>query len=137
MSETKVDIKSYGDVVAARQAGRELAQALGFGAADQTRLATAISELTTNVIRYAGEGVCTVVDESNERWRRISVLVEDNGPGISDVDEAMTQGFSTGKSLGAGLPGTRRLVDEFTIESEPGRTRVAIAMIRPRRQGAS
>jgi len=107
-----------------------MVRSLGFGSADQTRVATAISELTRNVIQYAGEGVCIITDESNDSMNRIRVVVEDNGPGIADIDKAMMDGFSTGKSLGAGLPGTRRLAHEFEIESKPGHTKVSIVMKR-------
>jgi serine/threonine-protein kinase RsbT len=114
----------------AQQTSRRLSQELGFGLADQTRLATAISELVTNALRYANEGVCTITDQSSGRMRRIQVVVEDHGPGICDIEQAMTDGFSTGNTLGAGLPGSKRLVHEFDIESEPGYTRVTIAMVR-------
>ena len=128
MPETVIELKADSDIVVARQAGRELAQEMGFGSADQTRLATAISELARNVIQYAGEGVCWIADESNQHLTRIRVVVEDAGPGIPDLEQAMTQGFSSGGGLGAGLPGARRLVQEFDIESQPGRTRVIIAI---------
>jgi serine/threonine-protein kinase RsbT len=130
MSKTSIQINVDGDIVVARSAGRELAREMGFGSADQTRLATAISELTRNVIQYAGSGVCTVIDESANETAGIRVTVEDHGPGIPDVERAMADGFSTGGGLGAGLPGTRRLVHEFSIESEPGHTKVTIAMAR-------
>ena len=130
MSETNVEINVESDIVVARSAGRELAREIGFGSADQTRLATAISELTRNVIQYAGSGVCTVIDESANETAGIRVTVEDHGPGIPDVEQAMADGFSTGGGLGAGLPGTRRLVHEFHVESEPGHTKVTIAMVR-------
>ena len=128
----RVEITTESDIVAARQAGREMARALGFGSADQTRLATAISELVRNVVRYAGEGVCLISDESDDRESKIKVVVEDHGPGIPDIDAAMTDGFSTGGGLGAGLPGAKRLVQEFDIESEPSLTRVNLVMKRRR-----
>lgn len=131
MNETKIEIKVHSDIVSARQAGRRMAVELGFGSADQTRLATAISELTSNAIRYAGGGVCIVTDQSNQGTKRAQVVVEDHGPGIPDIEQAMMDGFSTGGSLGVGLPGSRRLVHEFDVESEPGHTKVTIAMIRP------
>jgi len=132
MNEQRIALKGQIDVVAARQAGREMARRLGFGSADQTRLATAISELTRNALQYAGEGTCLVSDESDARRARVKVVVEDHGPGIPDIDRAMEYGFSTGGGLGAGLPGTKRLVHEFEIESQPGRTRVTIGMSRVR-----
>ena len=132
MNESRIEIKVESDIVAARQAGREMARQLGFGSADQTRLATAISELTRNVIRYAGVGVCIITDESNYNEIKIRAVVEDHGPGIPDVEQAMTDGFSTSGGLGAGLPGARRLVHEFEIESQPGYTRVTVVMKRRR-----
>ena len=125
-------IKSDEDVVVARATGREFARDFGFNVAEQTRLATAISELTLNVVRYAGEGELVIADESDEDRARIRVAVEDRGPGIADIEQAMADGFSTGGGLGGGLPGTKRLVHEFEIESVPGQTRVTIAMVRPR-----
>jgi len=130
MNEVMVALKEEFDIVTARGAGREMARQLGFGSADQTRLATAISELARNVIQYAGEGVCLVTDESDQNASKIRVVVEDHGPGIPDIEQAMTDGFSTGGGLGAGLPGARRLVHEFEIESQPGHTRVTIGMSR-------
>jgi len=125
-------IRSTLDIVTARHAARELCERLGFGKADQTRLATAVSELARNVIQYAGEGTCLIEDISDERHRRIRVLIEDQGPGIPNLDLALTDGYSTSGGLGAGLPGTRRLTDEFQIESMPGSTRVTIALVKPR-----
>jgi len=132
MTAKRVDIKDSRDVVTARQIGRQMALETGFGSADQTRLATAISELTRNVIQYAGTGLCTIADKSNESIIKIMAAVEDTGPGIPDIDQALEQGYSTGGGLGAGLPGTRRLVQEFDIDSAPGYTIVTIAMIRQR-----
>ena len=132
MTETTVEIATERDVVAARHAGREMARQLGMGSADQTRLATAISELARNVVQYAGTGVCTVTDASDEATIKIRVVIEDRGPGIPDIERAMADGFSTSGGLGAGLAGTRRLVQEFSVESQPGHTKVAIAMERRR-----
>jgi len=132
LPEMVIELKTKGDIVAARQAGREMARELGFGSADQTRLATAISELVRNVIQDAGGGVCLVTGECKQHETRIQVVVEDAGPGIPDVEEAMAHGFSSGEGLGAGLPGARRLVQEFDIESQPGHTKVSIAIARPR-----
>ena len=132
MGELRVEIRDEGDVVAARHAGREMAYELGFGLADQTRLATAISELARNVVQYAGVGACVIADGSDEAMMRISVTVEDTGPGIVDVEKAMQDGFSTSRGLGAGLPGTKRLVQDFDIKSGPGRTKVSIVVARRR-----
>jgi serine/threonine-protein kinase RsbT len=119
------------DIVRARQSGRNVARDLGFGMADQTRLATAISEISRNAIHYGGGGQCEIVASQQDRAREITVTIADQGPGIPDLDRAMTPGFSTGNSLGMGLPGTKRLMDSLGIESRPGLTRVVMAMRRP------
>ncbi len=128
-SETVI-LETSGDIVAARRVCREMARCLGFGSADQTRLATAVSEIARNAVQYAGEGVCIVRDESDDEAVVISVVVEDNGPGIDDIDTALQPGFSTGDGLGAGLPGARRLVHRFAVESRPGHTAVTMKMVR-------
>lgn len=128
MEAKKIEILTEQDIIAARSAGRDMARDLGFGSADQTRLATAISELTRNIIQYAGKGTCTLSDISNERAITILVVAEDSGPGIEDIEQAMEFGFSTSKGLGAGLPGTKRLVSKFEIGSEPGHTVVTIKL---------
>ena len=120
------------DIVRARQRGREAARTLGFGMADQTRLATAISEITRNAIHYGGGGECEIRVSRGERAREITVTICDQGPGIPNLERAMTPGFTTGNSLGMGLPGARQLVDSLAIESRPGRTQVVMVM---RRQG--
>ena len=130
MAEKMIEIRTERDIITARSAGREMARDLDFGSADQTRLATAISELTRNIIQYAGEGTCTLSDISNERTFAIRVVAEDSGPGIADIEKALEFGFSTRKGLGAGLPGTKRLVSNFEIESEPGHTMVTIELTR-------
>ena len=118
--EVSVPIERELDIVSARQVGRELAAALGFSSTDQTLLATAISEVARNIVNYAGRGTVVVssVDEAGRRG--IVVIASDHGPGISDIDHAMRDGFSTGNSLGVGLPGARRLVDDFHLASAPG-----------------
>lgn len=129
----EVEINKGIDVVLARRAGRNMAKELGLGSADQTRLATAISELTRNVIQYGGAGRCLIQDRSNLHFTEVDVLVTDSGPGIPDLEKAMTDGFSTGGGLGAGLPGTRRLVHFFDITSQPGDTRIRISIRRHRK----
>lgn len=118
------------DVVRARQAGRDAARTLGFGLADQTRMATAISEITRNALHYGGGGLCEILGHGDGRQREITVAVTDEGPGIPNIDKAMMPGFSTGNSLGMGLPGARKLVDSMEIESRPGLTRVVMVMRR-------
>lgn len=117
--EVHVPISADADIVAARQAARELAVRAGFEGADLTMLATAVSEVTRNIVRFASNGEVTI--ELLERPRSgIRVTARDTGPGIPDVALALTDGYSTYSGLGLGLPGARRLMDEFTIVSEPG-----------------
>lgn len=108
------------DVVCARQQGRAMAAKLGFGRPDQAMIATAISELARNIVRYARRGEIEISEVSKGRRSGLQVIARDKGPGIIDIDAAMMDGFSTGNSLGLGLPGTKRIVDEFDIQSEPG-----------------
>jgi serine/threonine-protein kinase RsbT len=122
MSEqAQIPIRSDADVVTARQRGRAFATQLGFSSSDQTLIATAISELTRNILDYAlqGEVLLATIEESGRPG--ILVVARDEGPGIPDVAQAMQDGFSTGKGLGLGLPGTKRLMDEFEIVSAVGR----------------
>ncbi len=111
-------------IVAARQQARETAKELGFGLVDQSRIATAVSELTRNVVRYATDGQGDVLIrelEPSAKGVGIEVVVRDDGPGIANIEQAQREGFSTGTGLGMGLPGTRRLMDEMVIDSAPGR----------------
>jgi serine/threonine-protein kinase RsbT len=120
-TETRVPILRDVDVVTARQSGRALGASLGFGAADLTLIATAISELARNIVDYAGRGEI-VLAIAEERGRRVLVVVaRDDGPGIPDVGLALQDGWSSGRGLGLGLPGARRMVDEFEIDTAPGR----------------
>ncbi len=121
-----IEIASEEGIIVARQKVRELAVNMGFSAVDQTRIATAVSELARNIYQFAGKGMVTIFSLHGER-KGIQIVCEDHGPGIADIDLAMTDGYSTVKSLGLGLPGARRLMDEFQIESEPGKgTRVTV-----------
>lgn len=111
-------------IVAARQQAREAAKDLGFGLVDQSRIATAVSELARNVVRYAtgshGDVLIRALAPS-EKGIGIEMIVRDEGPGMANVEQALRDGFTTGNGLGMGLPGTRRLMDEMTIDSTPGR----------------
>lgn len=121
-----IEIVSEEGVITARQKVRELAINMGFSTVDQTRIATAVSELARNVKQFAGNGRVTIFSLQGDR-KGIQIVCEDDGPGIADIELAMTDGYSTVRSLGLGLPGTRRLMDEFQLESEPGKgTRVTI-----------
>jgi serine/threonine-protein kinase RsbT len=125
-----ITIESDADVVAARQRAREMAGALELTSTDQTLLATAISEVARNIRAYAvrGEVVLGVVRDDNGR-RGIRVIARDDGPGIADVELAMQDGYTSGGGLGLGLPGARRLVDDFEIETSPGQgTKVTLVM---------
>lgn len=112
-----VPIQDELDIVRARQEGRQLAKETGFGPVDLARVATAISELARNIYNYARPGTIELRQVQRGQRRGIEVIAQDNGPGIPDVEEAMRDGFTTSGGLGAGLPGTRRLVDEFEIVS--------------------
>ena len=118
--ETCLRVERDADVVAARQKGRELAALAGITGSDLTVVATAISEIARNIIVYAKRGQIVLRIAQNGHRRGVVVIATDEGPGIADIDLAMRDGFSTGKSLGLGLPGARRLMDEFEIVSEPG-----------------
>lgn len=121
MNEVRVAIEREADIVAARQAGRQLAAQLGFTTTDQTLIATAISEVARNIVVYAvhGEIVLSRADEGG----RIGIQVQaiDTGPGIDNKELALRDGYSTKNSLGLGLPGARRLMDDFDLQSEIGR----------------
>ncbi len=115
--ETRVRINSDQDIVVARQKGRSLAIALGFSSGDATLVATAISELARNIVSYAKTGDIVLKIIHGSANSGIQVVARDNGPGIPDVQQALRDGFSTSGSLGLGLPGVMRLVDEFHIAS--------------------
>lgn len=122
-----VPIRDELDIVRARQEGRQMAKNMGFGAVDLARIATAISELARNIYTYAQAGEIQLEEVEKGNRRGIQVMAVDQGPGIPNVEEAMRDGFTTSNGLGAGLPGTRRLVDEFEIESHVRQgTRVTI-----------
>jgi len=115
-----VKIQNSADIVAARQQGRALASQAGFSHSNLTIIATAISEVARNIVEYAKEGqvVITLVTDASKRG--VEIVASDEGPGIPDVTTVMRDGFSTGKGLGIGLPGARRLMDEFAIASSVG-----------------
>ena len=113
-------LTSEQDIVLARQAIRRAAQQIGFGVVDQTKIVTAASELTRNALLYGGGGTLEwdVVAENGRQGLRLTVV--DRGPGIEDLALAMKDGYTTGTGLGMGLPGAKRLVNEFKISSKPG-----------------
>ena len=117
---TRVAINSDRAIVEARQHGRALALKLGFSPGGATLLATAISELARNILQYAGHGEIVLQLMERPGDQGLMVLARDQGPGIADVDMAMEDGYSTSGRLGLGLPGVRRLMDEFEIASGVG-----------------
>lgn len=121
LNERRVPVASAADIVTARQEGRALASELGFSSSDLTVIATAISEVARNILEYAkrGEIVLSLIHRGSRLG--ISVIASDKGPGIPDVARALQDGYSTARGLGIGLPGTRRLMDEFEIDSQVGK----------------
>lgn len=118
--EVRVTMQADGDIVVARQQGRVVAQRTGLDGVDLTIVATVISELARNILRYAGRGHIDVTAVARGRRTGVMVVASDRGPGIADLDIALLDGYSSSGSLGLGLPGVRRLVDEFEITSIPG-----------------
>ena len=113
-----IAIQSDLDILIARRRGRELAQQLGMSATEQTVVATVISELTRNILLYARAGTLSLGTERFNGRRGLVIVAEDRGPGIPDIEQALQVGFSTSRSLGLGLPGVKRLMDEFEIVSK-------------------
>jgi serine/threonine-protein kinase RsbT len=116
-----VDVNNSDDIVIARQAGHELARQLGFSLTDVTMIATAISEIARNITSYAGRGEVRVGVQYRDGRQALVVRAEDDGPGIVDIERALEDGYSTGRGLGLGLPGARRLMDRLVVESAPGK----------------
>jgi serine/threonine-protein kinase RsbT len=112
----QLPIETEEDVIMAATLGKSIARDMGFSLVDQTKIAVSISELTRNVINYANRGKIRIHDKQTF----LEITVEDSGPGIPDVVEAMKDGVTTGKGLGLGLSGTKRLMDEFNLETEIG-----------------
>lgn len=121
--ETKkicVPVSSDSDLVAARREGRVLAEQLGLSSSEATLVATAISELARNIVSYAGRGEIHISLVNNAARNGITVIARDEGPGIADIELAVREGYSTSGGLGLGLPGVRRIMDEFEIASSLG-----------------
>lgn len=116
-----VNIHKEWDIVGARQLGREMAKEIGFSTVDQARIATAISELARNIYLYADQGKISYEIIYNNSRTGLCLIAEDEGPGISDISQVMEDGFTTSGGLGAGLPGVKRLMDEFEAYSEIGK----------------
>jgi serine/threonine-protein kinase RsbT len=109
------------DVIPFRNRLKEHAVKIGMGLVNQTKIITAASELARNMLKYANGGKVTIEVLNKGRENGIRLIFEDKGPGIADIALAMKDGYSTGRSLGLGLPGTKRLVSEFSIQSEVGK----------------
>jgi len=117
---TETAIATHNDIVVARRIGRDMAAASGFRAVDCAQIATAISELARNICLYAGSGRVSLRLVEDGGRRGIEVVAEDGGPGIKDIPLAMRDGYSTSNGLGLGLPGTKRLMDDFELQSTVG-----------------
>jgi serine/threonine-protein kinase RsbT len=118
LQDILVAIRSDVDIVSARQQGRSLAAAIGFSATDATLIATAISELARNIVIYAGQGEVKLQSVETSQKKGIMISARDRGPGIRSIEEVLRDGYSTSGGLGLGLPGVKRLMDEFALESE-------------------
>jgi serine/threonine-protein kinase RsbT len=136
-NESSIKIVSEWDIVAARQLGRNLAKELGFGTVDQARITTAISELARNIYLYAGKGEIRFELVNKFDKKGLKIIAVDHGPGIQDIRRAMEDGFSTSGGLGAGLPGVKRLMDDFDLITslEEGTTIWVVKWLRERRFG--
>ena len=121
LKDETAPIRSSDDIVKVRRIVREWAVSLGFSLVDQTKVVTAASELARNVIDYGGGGDFRIESLNNDARRGLRLTFSDEGPGIVDMEQAMTDGFTTGGGLGLGLGGAKRLVNEFLIDSKPGR----------------
>jgi len=119
--EMRISIRSEYDIVTARQRVRELCIALNFSSGEQTLVATCVSELARNIVEYAGSGDMIMALVRNKERQGIAIIAEDDGPGIPDIELAMKDGYSTSKGLGLGLPGCKRIMDEFEIVSKKGK----------------
>ena len=121
LKDETASIRSSDDIVRVRRIVREWAVSLGFSLVDQTKVVTAASELARNVIDYGGGGDFRIEALNNDSRRGLRLTFSDEGPGIVDLEQAMKDGFTTGGGLGLGLGGAKRLVNEFLIDSKPGR----------------
>jgi serine/threonine-protein kinase RsbT len=118
--EVHIEVECDADIVQARAGGRALASQLGFSRTDATLIATAISEVARNIVVHAGRGEIVVRREDGTDRYGVVVIARDSGPGIADLEAAMEEGYGTKGGFGLGLPGTRRIMDDFDIESAVG-----------------
>lgn len=119
--EERVEISTHADILLARTQAKGLAATLGFSRTDQTLIAAAVSEIARNIVVYAGTGEILLRAEREDGRCGLVVVARDEGPGIAELEKALTDGYSTSGSLGVGLPGSRRLMDTLEIDSEVGR----------------
>ncbi|MBF0525934.1 MAG: anti-sigma regulatory factor [Deltaproteobacteria bacterium] len=117
----QIEIKTVEDIVASRSLAKEMAKEIGFGIVDQTKIATVISELTRNIIKYAVEGLLQISIIESINRKGLEIICEDRGPGIADIELALKPGYSTSRGLGMGLPGAKKLMDELEVSSEMGK----------------
>lgn len=125
-NEVTVPIGSDVDIVNAREEGRTLAERIGFSPVERTVIATAISEIARNIVEHAKKGSMVIALCQHGSRQGIQITARDQGPGIPDVARAMQDEYSTGKGLGLGLPGSKRLMDDFEVQSTPGKGTVVI-----------
>jgi len=128
-TEKRISINSSADIITARGAGREMAKQLGFSIVDQTKITTAISELTRNIVTYTGKGrvIIKKIHSDVSKKDGMEIICTDKGPGIESIELVLKAGYSTSNSLGLGLSGAKMLMDDFNIKSKPGKgTRVTI-----------
>ncbi|MFB3889672.1 MAG: anti-sigma regulatory factor [Candidatus Bathyarchaeia archaeon] len=123
----RIEIKNEADIINARVRTKILAESLGFNYMDQTRIATAVSELARNALEHAGGGQLTIEEVNLQRKRGLQITAEDHGPGIENLDLALKGGYSTKGGLGLGLSGSKRLMDAFQVKTEVGRGTVVTA----------
>jgi RNA polymerase sigma factor (sigma-70 family) len=132
-NEVRIRIKADSDIVRARQSARQLASQLEFSRTDLTLIATAVSEITRNIVRFAGQGQM-LIELLDQPRAGVRIVAHDSGPGIADVELALSEGYSTYGGLGLGLPGARRLMDEFTLTSVVGEG-TTVTMTKWRQEG--
>ncbi|MFD2974120.1 anti-sigma regulatory factor [Peribacillus deserti] len=121
MNKDTVHIQHELDIVQARQKGREISKKIAFGTVDQVRITTAISELARNIYLYAGSGDISIEEIHDGNKKGIKISAVDQGPGIADIRKVLEDGYSTSGGLGAGVPGVKRLMDDFSIDSAVGK----------------
>jgi len=132
-NEVRISIQGDPDIVRARRSARDLASRVGFSRTDLTMIATAVSEIARNIVRFAGNGEL-VIELLDTPRPGVRIVARDTGPGIPDLPRALADGYSTYKGLGLGLPGARRLMDEFSVISEVERG-TTVTMIKWRKEG--